>query len=151
MSPKSLLRHPLCVSNPSEFTTNNTFKEVIGDDKVTGKKAKRLLLCTGKIYYDLLEAREENKIKNVAIVRIEQLYPFPQTQIDAILKDYTKAEKYWVQEEPQNMGAWSFMLGYMHKVDIDPISRPASASPATGYKKKHDMQQAEIINTALGL
>ena len=87
----------------------------------------------------------------MAIVRIEQLYPFPQTQIDAILKDYTKAEKYWVQEEPQNMGAWSFMLGYMHKVDIDPISRPASASPATGYKKKHDMQQAEIINTALGL
>ena len=151
MSPKSLLRHPLCVSNPSEFTTNNTFQEVIGDDKVTGEKAKRLLLCTGKIYYDLLEAREENKIKNVAIVRIEQLYPFPQTQIDAILKDYTKAEKYWVQEEPQNMGAWSFMLGYMRKVDIDPISRPASASPATGYKKKHDMQQAEIINTALGL
>lgn len=151
MSPKSLLRHPLCVSDPSDFTTNSTFQEVIGDDKVTGKKAKRLLLCTGKVYYDLLQAREENKIKDVAIVRIEQLYPYPQTQIDAILKDYTKAEKYWVQEEPQNMGAWNFMLGYMRKVDIDPISRPASASPATGYKKKHDMQQAEIISTALGL
>jgi len=151
MSPKSLLRHPLCVSDPSEFTTNNTFQEVIGDDKITGKKAKRLLICTGKIYYELLQAREENKIKDVAIVRIEQLYPYPQTQVDAILKEYAKAEKYWVQEEPQNMGAWSYMLGYMRKVDIDPISRPASASPATGYKKKHDMQQAEIIKTALGL
>ena len=151
MSPKSLLRHPLCVSDPSDFTTNSTFQEVIGDDKIDGKKAKRLLICTGKVYYDLLEAREDNKIKNVAIVRIEQLYPYPQTQVDAILKQYSKAEKYWVQEEPENMGAWSYMLTHMRKLDIDPISRPASASPATGYKKKHDMQQAAIINEALGL
>lgn len=151
MSPKSLLRHPLCVSDPSEFTSNSTFLEVIKDDKVSGNKAKRLLLCSGKVYYDLLEARDENKIKDVAIVRIEQLYPYPETQINAILKEHEKSEKFWVQEEPANMGAWSYMLIHMRKLDIDPISRPASASPATGYKKKHDMQQAEIINTALGL
>lgn len=151
MSPKSLLRHPLCVSDPSDFTTNNTFQEVIVDEKISGEKAKKLILCTGKIYYDLLQTREENKINDIAIVRIEQLYPYPQKQIDAVLKEYSKAEKLWVQEEPKNMGAWSYMLGYMRKVDIDPISRPASASPATGYKKKHDMQQAEIINSALGL
>lgn len=151
MSPKSLLRHPMAVSPMTDFTSNNKFQEVIGDDKIEGKKAKRLLICTGKVYYDLLAAREENKIKDVAIVRIEQLYPYPQEQVDAILKQYAKADKFWVQEEPLNMGAWGYMLGHMRKLDIDPIGRPASASPATGYKKKHDAQQQALVNEALGL
>lgn len=152
MSPKSLLRHAMCVSDPSDFTTNTRFQEVIGDDKVDGKKAKKLLLCSGKVYYDLLEAREENNIKDIAIVRIEQLYPYPAKQIDAILKEYGKASVHWVQEEPENMGAWSYILGHMYKKGIEnPIARPASASPATGYKKKHDAQQLNIINEALGI
>lgn len=150
MSPKSLLRHPMAVSDATEFTSNKSFQEVIADDKIDAKKAKRLLFCTGKVYYDLLAAREEQKIKDVAIVRIEQLYPYPQKKVDAILKQYSKAKKYWVQEEPLNMGAWSYMLGHMRKLDIDPIGRPASASPATGFKKKHDAQQAALVKEALG-
>ena len=112
---------------------------------------KRLLLCTGKLYYDLLAAKQENKLDNVAIVRIEQLYPFPKNQIDDVFAKYKNAEKFWVQEEPSNMGAWSYLMRYWRRENIELIGRSASASPATGFKKVHDKQQESLINKALGL
>jgi 2-oxoglutarate dehydrogenase E1 component len=148
MSPKSLLRHAECVSDISEFYTNTKFEEVIDDTKVDAKKVKRLILCTGKVYYDLDAKREEEKIDDTAIVRVEQLYPFPKDQVDAILKKYGKARKVWVQEEPRNMGSWDYLLRYWRNVEIDVVARKASASPATGYKKVHDAQQAEILHNA---
>lgn len=148
MSPKSLLRHSECVSNISDFLSNKRFQEVIDDpamDDKKLKKVKRLVLCTGKIYYDLKEYRDENNLDQVALVRLEQLYPFPQKQIDDILKKYSHAERYWVQEEPQNMGAWWYMSITMGCDQLKCISRKPSASPATGYKKIHEKQQKEII------
>jgi 2-oxoglutarate dehydrogenase E1 component len=153
MSPKSLLRHPECVSNKSEFESKNKFREVIDDEMVTSKnrkKVKRVLLCTGKIYYDLLARKKEENREDVAIIRIEQLYPFPIKQVDELLKQYNDPETYWVQEEPANMGAWQHILStYQGKV-FQVISRKNSASPATGFKKVHDAQQEEIINKAFG-
>jgi 2-oxoglutarate dehydrogenase E1 component len=153
MSPKSLLRHPECVSNKSEFESKNKFREVIDDEMVTSKnrkKVKRVLLCTGKIYYDLLARKREENREDIAIIRIEQLYPFPIKQVDELLKQYNDPETYWVQEEPANMGAWQHILStYQGKV-FQVISRKNSASPATGFKKVHDAQQEEIINKAFG-
>ncbi len=151
MSPKSLLRHPMAVSDISDFTTNNAFKEVIDDSDAKASMINRLLLCSGKVYYDLLNAKLEHKKDNVAIVRIEQLYPFPQKQLDDIFNKYNSAVKFWVQEESNNMGAWSFLLRYWRKTDIEVISRSASASPATGFKKIHDAQQEDLVNKALGI
>ena len=150
MSPKSLLRHPECVSDKSEFVGQSTFKEVIEDKEVTIKSTKKLLLCTGKIYYDLAKYRKENKRNDVAIIRVEQLYPFPGNAIKKILTKYKTAKKIWVQEEPLNMGAWSFMLRRLRNSDLDVVARKASASPATGFKKVHDDQQADIILRAFG-
>ena len=149
MSPKSMLRHPMAISDIEEFTTNNNFKEVIDDPKAVAKKVKRLLLCTGKLYYDLVKAKEENKKDDVAIVRIEQLYPFPEDQVNAILKKYKSAEKFWVQEESSNMGAWDFLMRYWRRTDIELISRERTASPATGFKKIHEQQQADLIAQAI--
>lgn len=150
MSPKSMLRHPKAISHKSEFETGTKFQEVIDDPTVKAKDVKRLLFCTGKLYYDLLAAQEEKKEKDVAIVRIEQLYPFPEDQVNKILKKYSKAEKFWVQEESANMGAWDYLMRYWRREDIELISRKATASPATGFKKVHDQQQAEIISQAIG-
>jgi len=146
MSPKSLLRHPLCTSDFSEFKTGTKFQEIIDDTDV--KKASKLLFCSGKIYYDLLQRKTETKRKDVAIVRLEQLYPFPQKQFDAICKKHKNAEMLWVQEEPQNMGGWNFMLNYVRRMDIDVVSRKASASPSTGFKKIHEKQQKDIVDRA---
>ena len=150
MSPKSGLRHPLAVSEFADFETGTSFQEVIDDPKVTGKAAKRLLFCSGKIYFELLQARDENKQNDIAIVRLEQLYPFPQKQVDKILKKYQSASKYWVQEESANMGAWDYLMRYWRRTDIDLISRAATASPATGFKKVHDKQQKDLVARALG-
>ncbi len=150
MSPKSLLRHPLCVSPISDFHTGTEFKPVIGDSEITKAKAKRLLFCSGKVYYDLLEYRIEHKIKDTAIVRIEQLYPFPEEEVRGIMKAHSKAVTLWVQEESANNGAWSFILNMFRKDDIDVVSRPASASPSTGFKKIHDQQQLDIMERAFG-
>ncbi|MEJ2005450.1 MAG: 2-oxoglutarate dehydrogenase E1 component, partial [Cyclobacteriaceae bacterium] len=149
-SPKSLLRHPEVISPFKDFTEGK-FQEIIDDDKVTKKSAKRLVFCTGKIYYDLEEERQKNKIKDIAIVRIEQLSPFPKSQYDALLKKYPKAEKFWVQEEPSNMGYWTYLLRSLPDEDFKLISRKASASPATGYSKVHKEEQANIIKQALTL
>jgi 2-oxoglutarate dehydrogenase E1 component len=149
MSPKSLLRHPKVVSPLAEFT-EGSFREVIGDFKVKAKDVKRVILCSGKVYYDLAESREKDKINNVAIVRIEQLHPLPIKQIKEILKEYGKAEVVWVQEEPENMGYWNYILRLLYKeLPMELISRKASASPATGYNKVHVEEQKNIVSKAL--
>ena len=154
MSPKSLLRHPGCVSNFEDFVTDTRFLEVIDDPAFAKRKSatvKRLILCTGKIYYDLEAEKQVQKIKEIVIIRIEQLYPFPEKQIRALLKKYKTDEIYWVQEEPENMGAWIYVLSKMRDVPLNVISRKGSASPATGFKKIHDKMQKEIIQKALEL
>ncbi|MBU6120629.1 2-oxoglutarate dehydrogenase E1 component [Hymenobacter siberiensis] len=147
MSPKSMLRHPLCVSPLEEFTGGH-FREVLGDDFAEAKKVKRVLLCSGKVYYDLLDEQRTSDRKDVAIVRLEQLHPFPKKQLDAELAKYGKAKTYWVQEEPENMGYWNFMLRYMRRELEDVISRKPSASPATGYNKIHVKEQKELVARA---
>jgi 2-oxoglutarate dehydrogenase E1 component len=147
MSPKSLLRHPAVVSPVSEFTSGS-FKEIFTDSFATPKTAKTLLLCSGKVYFDLLEKQQADKRKDVAIVRLEQLFPFPQKQVAKILDDYKKAQLVWVQEEPENMGAWGFILRQLRSTGIDVIARKESASPATGYLKIHTKEQNEIIEKA---
>ncbi len=146
-SPKSLLRHPAVISPVKEFTSGS-FVEVIDDQSVTPKEVKRVVFCTGKIYYDLLEAQQKRKVKDTAIVRIEQLHPFPEKQVKAIIKKYKDAKLVWVQEEPMNMGFWSYVLRMMPKAGLDLVSRKASASPATGYSKVHKAEQEKIVNQA---
>ena len=147
MAPKSMLRHPLCVS-PVEAFTNGHFREVLGDDFAEAKKVKRVLLCSGKVYYDLLDEQRNSDRKDVAIVRMEQLHPFPKKQLDVELAKYPKAKIYWVQEEPENMGYWNFMLRYLRRELEDVISRKPSASPATGYNKIHIKEQKDLVARA---
>lgn len=147
MSPKSLLRHPKVVSPIKDFTSG-TFNEVIGDDYATKSTAKRVLLCCGKIYYELLEEQQKSKRKDVALIRVEQLAPFPLKKIKAEINKYKQAQVLWVQEEPENMGAWSYILRVGRELPLDIISRKATASPATGYNKVHKDEQAAIIKAA---
>ncbi len=145
-TPKSLLRHPRCVSEITDFT-NGGFVEVIDDAAVKAKEVTRLVFCTGKIYYELLERQETDKIKDIAIIRLEQLYPLPLKQIKEVLNKYTQAEEYiWTQEEPENMGAWSYLVRMFKEVKLKLISREESASPATGSHKQHDKEQKAIID-----
>ena len=146
-SPKSLLRHPQVIS-PIEDFSKGKFQELIDDDYVTKSKVKRIVCCSGKIFYDLREYQEKNKIKDIAIVRIEQLYPFPKDRFAEIRKKYKDAELYWVQEEPNNMGCWTFILRTLPEENFRLISRKASASPATGYHKVHNKDQERIIEEA---
>jgi 2-oxoglutarate dehydrogenase E1 component len=147
-TPKSLLRHPKCVSTIDEFTTGG-FREVFDDANANASKVTEVLLCTGKIYYELLERKEQLNAENIAIIRLEQLYPFPKNQIDELIVKYKKANTYtWVQEEPENMGAWAFMLRTLRKVNLQLISRKESASPATGSSKTHAKQQKDIVDRA---
>ncbi|MGB1217795.1 MAG: 2-oxoglutarate dehydrogenase E1 component, partial [Saprospiraceae bacterium] len=137
MAPKSLLRHPKCVSDRIAFTEKENFYEIYDDLDVTtkakAKKVKRVLFCTGKIYYDLLERKEADKRKDIALVRVEQLYPFPKDEMNELVNNkYKDAEKFWVQEEPSNMGAWQYILAFYRNYDIELIARKSSASPATG-------------------
>ncbi|WP_420582379.1 2-oxoglutarate dehydrogenase E1 component [Reichenbachiella sp.] len=147
MSPKSLFRHPQVVSKLDEFTKGK-FREVIGDDYADPKKVKKVLLCNGKVYFDLLEKQQADKRKDVAIIRVEQLHPFPKKQVMAELKKYKVDTVHWVQEEPENMGAWSFILRVFREVTKDVISRKAAASPATGYAKVHKQEQEDLVNKA---
>jgi 2-oxoglutarate dehydrogenase E1 component len=146
-SPKSLLRHPGVASPIADFT-QGSFKEVLDDNSAKAKDVKRVILCNGKIYYDLLEAQQKRKAKDTAIVRIEQLYPFPEKQLEAVLKNYKGAKLVWAQEEPANMGALAFIQRMMPKREMDFVSRKASASPATGYTKVHKVEQENIVNKA---
>lgn len=152
MSPKSLLRHPEVVSDISEFETKHKFKEIIDDPKFgprSGNKVNRLLLCTGKIYFDLLAKQKADNREDVAIVRMEQLYPIAEKQLADLFKKYGDAETIWVQEEPENMGAWQHIFMSLHQQrPMKVIARKASASPATGFKKVHDQQQIDIVEKA---
>ena len=149
-SPKSLLRHPAVISPLKDFTSGS-FKEVIDDPSVSSKEVNRVILCSGKIYYDLQEYQQKKKIKDTAILRLEQLHPFPEKQLKTVLKKYKDAKLLWVQEEPSNMGCLSYILRMMPKYNLDFISRKASASPATGYLKVHKIEQDKIINKAFGV
>lgn len=149
-TPKSLLRSPQCVSKLEEFTEGR-FRELIDDSFVKSSDVKRVLFCSGKVYYDLLEKQQVDKRKDVAIVRIEQLYPLPYDQIEAVQKKYSKAKEFiWVQEEPENMGAWPYISRKFRKssLDLDVISRKESSSTATGYAKQHIAQQLYIVTRA---
>ena len=150
-TPKSLLRHPLCVSKLADFT-HGKFKEVIDDENVKPANVKRVVFCSGKIYYDLLETQKANEKGEVALVRVEQLYPTPVHQMEAVYKRYKNAkDAVWVQEEPENMGAWPYLLRKLRKTffsKMDVISRDESSSTATGYAKLHANQQAQIIAAA---
>ena len=149
MSPKSMLRHPLAVSQLSDFTEGTRFQETIGDEYADAKKVKRVLLCSGKVYYDLLDKQQKEKRTDVAIIRVEQLHPFPKKQIEAHLAKYKKPEVIWVQEEPENMGYWSFVLREFPQIGVNSfIARKSSASPATGYTKVHAKEQADIVEKA---
>lgn len=172
MSPKSMLRHPEAVSPVEEFTSG-TYREVIGDDTVNPKKVKRVLLVSGKLYYEMNEKRLAEKREDLAIVRLEQLHPFPYQQLQAELDKYpAKAQLVFVQEEPQNMGYARFVLHKMgdrslnlnaHDTDVNEeqmnlggravyyIARKPSASPATGFSKVHAREQAEILDKAFTL
>jgi len=150
MSPKSLLRHPAVVSPLSEFT-KGSFREVLDDNYVTPSKVKRVLLCTGKIYYDLLDKQQNDKRKDVAIIRVEQLYPFPEVKVDDIIDTFTaKPDVFWIQEEPANMGYWSF-VHRVYRPNVKVLARKASASPATGYAKVHTKEQEELVNSAFNI
>ncbi len=147
MSPKSMLRHPLCVSPLNELVSGR-FKETIGDDYADPKKVKKVLLCTGKLYYELFEEQQTNNRDDVAIIRVEQMHPFPKKQLEAELAKYKKAKVHWVQEEPFNMGGWTFLLRMWPEQKLEVIARRSSASPSTGFAKIHKQEQAEIIRRA---
>ncbi|PTX15359.1 2-oxoglutarate dehydrogenase E1 component [Pontibacter mucosus] len=150
MSPKSLLRHPAVVSPVEDFTSGG-FREVIGDTYASAEAVTKVLLCSGKVYFDLVEEQQKNNRQDVAIIRLEQLAPFPKVQLEAELSKYKNAKVYWVQEEPENMGAWTYILRIMRHGVEDVVARKASASPATGYLKVHTKEQQELIERAFAI
>ena len=150
-SPKANLRHPGSYSLKSDFTSGG-FKELIDDEFI--KKAgdvKKVLLCSGKMYFDLAEKQLKEDRNDIALVRLEQIHPLPQNQLDSLLDKYKKAKWYWVQEEPLNMGAATFLKMNLQNINFNVISRPASASTATGYAKVHVKEQLEIIEKAFSI
>jgi len=155
MTPKSLLRNKEAASPLSEFTKGG-FKTILGerDETLDASQVTRLVMCSGKVYYDLVKQRAEKKIGDVAIIRVEQLYPFPHKALTAELKKYPKLEEIvWCQDEPQNQGAWFFVQHNILENMIDGMKlsyagRPASASPACGYAHLHQEQQKSLLNTA---
>jgi 2-oxoglutarate dehydrogenase E1 component len=164
MSPKSLLRHKLATSPISMFTGDSSFHRYLWDDDlqdlVKADKVKRVILCSGKVYYDLLEERRKRGIKDIVITRVEQLYPFPLEPMAEELAQYPKADIVWCQEEPRNMGAWSFIHERLedaltmakHKAGRPQYAgRPEAASPATGLASRHAAEQAKLIDDALTL
>ncbi len=147
-SPKSLLRHP-AVASPAKDFIKGSFQEVIDDPNAVAKDVKKVVLCSGKVYYDLVEAQQKKKVKEVALVRMEQLHPFPEKQLNAVLKKYKNAKLVWTQEEPANMGCLSYVQRMMPGKTMEFISRKASASPATGYSKVHKAEQEKIMTQSL--
>ena len=157
MTPKSLLRHRLAVSSLEDLSSGE-FQPVLAEiDALDADKVTRIVMCSGKVYYDLLEKRREEGIEHVAIIRIERLYPFPRVQVSKLIETYPNLKDYiWCQEEPQNQGAWfssqhhirstlpkSYLLQY--------AGREFSAAPAAGYAWLHLKQQHRLVNQALGL
>jgi len=161
MSPKSLLRHKLCVSQMVDFGPGTNFHRVIGETGsiTSNDKVRRVVLCSGKVYYDLLEARTEKGIDDVALIRVEQIAPFPNKSLTVEFAKYPNADVVWCQEEPKNMGAWTFVAPRIEDVlaGLDgkssrPIytGRVESASTATGFFKVHMREQNHLVATALG-
>ena len=155
MSPKSLLRHPLAVSSLEEMSTG-VFHSVIGEvDELDSKAVERVVFCSGKVYYELLEQRRKNELNNIAIVRIEQLYPFPEQELQAVLKEYQHVKQFvWCQEEPQNQGAWycsqhNFRAAIPENTTLTYAGRKASAAPAVGYMSLHVKEQQALVTQAL--
>jgi 2-oxoglutarate dehydrogenase E1 component len=154
MTPKSLLRHKACVSELSEFTSGG-FRNVIDANVTDAYAVRRVLLCTGKIYYDLLAALEERPLDEVAVVRVEQLYPFPERELEEAIARYRNADQYlWVQEEALNMGAWYFVQPLLDdllpsEADLRYVGRDEAASPAVGDAVQHQNEQQEIVDQAL--
>ena len=145
-SPKSLLRHP-GVSSPVEEFTSGKFREVIGDTYVAQKQVKKILVCSGKVYFDLLEEQQKQKAKDTAIIRLEQLHPFPHQFFEKELKKYSGARLIWVQEEPENMGAWSYLQRYK-QYPFEVVSRRLASSPAIGFARVHKEEQANLVKKA---
>jgi len=144
-TPKKLLRYPSCVSKLKDFT-DSRFLEVL-DDAINLKSASRLAFCSGKIYYDLIERREKEKCTDIVFIRLEQLYPFPQKQIDLIIKKYSHVKEYlFIQEEPENMGPWRFVDKNMRALNLKYFGRDEAASPATGFAKRHAAENEEIMS-----
>jgi 2-oxoglutarate dehydrogenase E1 component len=144
-TPKSLLRHPRCTSSLDDLQ-NGTFQDIIDDPDTDANDVRRVVFSTGKIYYDLLERKEEFNARDIALVRLEQLHPFPEKKVAKILKRYkNNMLTLWVQEEPENMGAWYYIQNHMRKYHVIPVTRMPSGSPAVGLYKIHEMQQKEII------
>lgn len=157
MSPKSLLRHPMAVCSVEELA-NGAFQPFLADPEVEDKESiDRLVICSGKVYYDLYKAREENEKKNVAIGRVEQFYPFPDEDVESFLEEYKHVKEIiWCQEEPKNMGAWTFLFPRLQSLlregqTITYAGRQAAASTAAGQKKIHDAEQEKLVGQALGL
>jgi 2-oxoglutarate dehydrogenase E1 component len=144
MSPKSLLRHPMAISNIEDLSKGK-FQEIIDDEKEYHTKATKIVLCSGKIYYDLLGARTANNISNIAIIRLEQLYPFPENIANIVEKYRIAKEIVWCQEEPKNMGAWTFVNENLNYNKLQYVGRKAAASPATGFLSVHQNEQEAII------
>ncbi len=150
-SPKANLRHPGSYSLLTEFTSGG-FKEVIDESAATDTGAiKKVLLCSGKVYFDLLERKQKDNRADVAIIRLEQIHPLPQKQLDELYAKYSKAIWYWVQEEPLNMGAATFLRMNLKNINFYIISRQASASTASGFSKVHAKEQAQIVDTAFSI
>src|SRR5690606_30128354 len=160
MTPKSLLRHKLAVSNLSEMGPGSSFHRVLWDDVPhDDAKIKRIILCTGNVYYDLFEERARREMKDTVILRVEQLYPFPHKALVKELGRYKNAKTVvWCQEEPKNMGAWSYIEPHIETVLTElnmKMKRPLyagrleAASPATGLMSKHNQQQAKLVDDAL--
>ena len=152
MTPKSLLRHPLAVSRLADMT-KGSFQEVL-DHEANKKTSRRMLFCSGKIYYELFERRQDLKSSDISIIRLEQFYPFPDKQLEEVVSKYSRAKEwYWVQEEPANMGGWNFvrsrLASLIHK-HIKYIGRTEAASPATGFRSLYASQQTAIIEEAVG-
>ncbi|HTA63104.1 MAG TPA: 2-oxoglutarate dehydrogenase E1 component [Bacteroidia bacterium] len=145
-TPKKLLRYPTCVSKLKDFTSDR-FHEVLDDNTADAKNVKRVAFCSGKIYYDLIERREKEGVNDIAFVRIEQLYPFPDKQIDAVLKKYNKAKDYlWIQEESENAGAWRHVAHTLKSLNLVYVGRNEMAAPATGFSKRHAAEFEEIMS-----
>jgi 2-oxoglutarate dehydrogenase E1 component len=167
MTPKSLLRHKLCISDASDFTTGSSFHRVLWDDAEKGHsdtrlkkddKIRRVVMCSGKVYFDLLEERDARGLDDVYLLRVEQFYPFPALSLVKELERFKRAEMIWCQEEPKNQGAWAFIepniewvltrIGAKHARPRY-VGRAAAASPATGLASQHKAQQSALVDEAL--
>ena len=160
MSPKSLLRHKLAISNLSDLASESGFMAILPETEklVADLEVKRLVICSGKVYYDLYEERQKNNIKDVAIIRMEQFYPFPEKLLSEQLAKYKNAQVVWCQEEPKNMGAWFFVNPRIEEVLVKSghnckramyVGREEAASPAVGYLKIHNQEQAALVAKAI--